>query len=196
MLHDESEVAGLATLIVAAGCFSIVWLNFAQTRLFLQIIFTLFLLLFHDARCAVLLVIAHFAVTPTDVTVAQTLHFVVKLAAMLQGGVVGLEKILCTQVEFLTTEKAISVILITVHIAAARLALLWLIVASLLQKCIYCVIMRSFLEHRTAIVAILAKEIRQTVATVVVDVLVVAPAPVHMVRVPVRKALLRVLRSN
>ena len=53
--------------------------------------------------------------------------------------------------------------------------------------------MRSFLEHRTAIIAILAEEIRQTRPTVVVDVLVVAPAPIHMVRVPVRKALLRVL---
>ena len=115
---------------------------------------------------------------------------------MLHGGLVGLEMILHTQVKFLTTEKAISVILITVHIAAAGLAFLWLIVASLLQKCIYCVIMRSFLEHRTAIVAILAKEIRQTGPTVVVNVLVVAPAPIHMVCVPVRKALLRVLRSN
>ena len=145
-----------------------------------------------------LLVIAHLAVTPTDVTVAQTFHFVVQVAAMLQLCVMRQEVIVIIELKFLT-EKAISEVLITVHIAAARFALLRLIVASLLQKCINCVIMRSFLvpiEHRAAIVAVLAEKVRQVRPAVVVDVLVVALAPIHMVGVPEGEALLRVLRSD
>ena len=144
-----------------------------------------------------LLVIAHLAVTPTDVTVAQTFHFVVQVAAMLQLCVMRQEVIFDIELKFLT-EKAISEVLITVHIAAARFAFLGLIVASLLQKCIYCVIMRSFLpiEYRAAIVAVLAEKVRQVRPAVVVDMLVVALAPIYMVGVPEREALLRVLRSD